>query len=119
MSQQATDHADACHALVMWLPLITSADYVCSSTQFRCNNGKCIPSNLVCDGDTGEDACPDGSDEAGCTCLSHQLSCDDGQCIPIEHLCDGITQCRDSSDEVKCGKIIHVFAIPVIQCQIS
>ena len=35
----------------------------CSSSQFRCDSGQCIPSSFRCNGYAG---CTDGSDERGC-----------------------------------------------------
>jgi len=40
-----------------------SADWKCGSFQWKCQNGKCIPSVFVCD-DFAD--CGDGSDERNC-----------------------------------------------------
>ena len=37
---------------------------LCTSSQFRCDNGQCISSSLRCNGYTG--GCTDDSDERGC-----------------------------------------------------
>ena len=35
----------------------------CSSSEFQCDNDRCVPEALTCDGDNN---CGDGSDEADC-----------------------------------------------------
>jgi hypothetical protein len=47
-------------------------------------------------------------------CSAFEFRCADGQCIHIKFLCDGDTDCRDGSDETKCGtrKYLHIY-IPV------
>jgi len=40
-----------------------SADWKCSSFQFKCTNAQCIPNHFVCDGFAN---CGDGSDERNC-----------------------------------------------------
>ena len=37
----------------------------CREDQYRCNDGKCVSSSLVCN---GNDDCADGSDEVDHTC---------------------------------------------------
>ncbi|KAK2108852.1 Low-density lipoprotein receptor- protein 2 [Saguinus oedipus] len=89
----------------------------CSSSEFQCTSGRCIPQHWYCD---EESDCSDASDEpASCdewnslggrqvrTCLSDEFKCDDGRCIPSEWICDGDNDCGDMSDEDErheCGK---------------
>ncbi|XP_036301122.1 low-density lipoprotein receptor-related protein 8 isoform X10 [Pipistrellus kuhlii] len=71
----------------------------CEEDQFRCRNGRCIPSVWRCDED---DDCADNSDEDGCpkkTCMDTDFTCDNGHCIPERWKCDGEEECSDGSDE--------------------
>ena len=44
--------------------VITHAASLCTSSQFRCDNGQCTSSSFRCNGISG--GCSDGSDERGC-----------------------------------------------------
>ncbi|PRD29637.1 UNVERIFIED_CONTAM: Vldlr [Trichonephila clavipes] len=74
----------------------------CSETEFKCNNGRCIPNRWQCD---LENDCLDNSDEdpticSNKTCHANQFSCHSpAVCIPISWHCDGQEDCKDGSDE--------------------
>ncbi|KAL1777190.1 low-density lipoprotein receptor-related protein 8 isoform X4 [Sigmodon hispidus] len=73
----------------------------CEEDQFRCRNGRCIPSVWRCDEDND---CSDNSDEDDCpkrTCADSDFTCDNGHCIPERWKCDGEEECPDGSDESK------------------
>ena len=36
-------------------------------------------------------------------CPDNYFHCSDRRCIPSEKLCDGVTDCKDNSDEQRCG----------------
>nr|XP_022341960.1 basement membrane-specific heparan sulfate proteoglycan core protein-like isoform X4 [Crassostrea virginica] len=75
---------------------------VCTGSQFRCNDGMCIPGDLKCDGTAD---CGDSSDEflSVCNnssfCPGNQFRCNDGQCVAGDSLCNSVRDCRDGSDE--------------------
>ncbi|EZA49376.1 Sortilin-related receptor [Ooceraea biroi] len=74
----------------------------CSSNQFACNNGVCIPEFWKCDGDND---CGDSSDEANCnraTCSPNNFECDGNKCIPKYWVCDLDRDCKDGKDEMNC-----------------
>ncbi|XP_063217852.1 sortilin-related receptor-like [Bacillus rossius redtenbacheri] len=82
----------------------------CSSEQFRCTNGLCIPVSWRCDDD---DDCGDSSDEASCkqvSCPPAMFQCEsDGKCIPPYWKCDFDHDCADGSDERNCSHVSCPF----------
>jgi len=87
-------------------PLPQSSQSSCNLTsEFKCNDGLCIPAENTCD-DISD--CMDGSDEDRemCSkrpCTDKQFTCLESKiCIPIRWRCDGNPDCQDGSDEFKC-----------------
>ncbi|CAG4979463.1 unnamed protein product [Parnassius apollo] len=85
-----------------------SESRTCTSSEFRCKTGRCIPMSWRCD---NEKDCSDGSDEEPGTCMSqrsscpeHKFVCTSGHCIPAAWHCDDAADCPDGSDEHQCGK---------------
>ncbi len=58
--------------------------FVCPTKFWKCENGRCISDNLVCDGDFH---CSDESDEKNCknwTCVSGFIKCaDQMECVKV------------------------------------
>ncbi|XP_055703570.1 basement membrane-specific heparan sulfate proteoglycan core protein isoform X3 [Phlebotomus papatasi] len=76
----------------------------CNEDQFRCNDGFCISSELMCN---NVPDCPDNEDEElpDCpldNCQDNEFTCGDGHCIPLENRCDGVNDCTDNTDELQC-----------------
>lgn len=84
----------------------------CSSAEFECSGGECVPESHVCD---DEDDCPDSSDETQCEssrCMANEFPCANGNCIPYNYRCDGDpdSDCGDYSDE-ECDPFLDNFLI--------
>ncbi|XP_074696019.1 low-density lipoprotein receptor-related protein 3 isoform X3 [Strix aluco] len=97
---------------------------VCQSDEFRCANGKCIPSTWKCN---SMDECGDNSDERNCTvppteppssiCPSGMFQCSAAhstKCLMNELRCNSVKDCSDGSDEdncpdLSCGKRLGNF----------
>uniref|UniRef100_UPI00398E6BB7 complement factor I n=1 Tax=Pristiophorus japonicus TaxID=55135 RepID=UPI00398E6BB7 len=102
-------------------------DKNCTSDEFKCVNGKCIPLKDLCN---GIDDCADLSDELCCKDCIHSYHCKSDICIPYISVCDGEDDCLDGSDESNCKDTgppkNHVkkrsqlkSALPKISCGIS
>lgn len=72
--------------------------------KFKCKDGQCIASELLCDGQAN---CKDESDETYtecnkpemATCPDYTFRCSYGACIDGDAICNGIKNCIDNSDE--------------------
>jgi len=87
------------------------------TSEFRCDNGLCVPNDHVCD-DISD--CMDGSDEervmcANKPCNDAQFTCtQDKNCIPKRWRCDGNPDCFDGSDEFNCHLGADAIASEVV-----
>ncbi|XP_031769122.2 very low-density lipoprotein receptor isoform X10 [Galleria mellonella] len=80
----------------------------CTSSEFRCKTGRCIPLSWRCD---NEKDCSDGSDEEPGTCKveacdPEEFTCrgKHGECVPLTWMCDDNPDCSDGSDEKACNE---------------
>ncbi|XP_066547238.1 basement membrane-specific heparan sulfate proteoglycan core protein isoform X4 [Amia ocellicauda] len=107
------------------LGAVISSPRTCMSDEFTCRDGGCVLLEYRCD---FRPDCLDMSDELDCDvptpappvkvvtakplvdhtlvarpCQVDEAVCQNGQCIPRDYLCDGEKDCKDGSDEMKCG----------------
>ncbi|KAF7407366.1 hypothetical protein HZH66_001903 [Vespula vulgaris] len=96
----------------------------CGAGNFQCQNGDCIASELLCDGEAN---CKDQSDETQSECSKPQLVCSPyafrcnyGACIDGDLTCNGIRNCIDNSDETlaACSGSLHNTTTSV-ECSIN
>ncbi|XP_053616138.1 very low-density lipoprotein receptor isoform X10 [Plodia interpunctella] len=83
----------------------------CTSSEFRCKTGRCVPMSWRCD---NEKDCSDGSDEDPLTCKvepcgPEEFTCRSslgkhGECVPLTWMCDDNPDCSDGSDEKACNE---------------
>ncbi|XP_064071124.1 very low-density lipoprotein receptor-like isoform X14 [Vanessa tameamea] len=86
----------------------TAETRTCTSSEFRCKTGRCVPLSWRCD---NEKDCSDGSDEEPGTCKveacgPEEFTCRGkrGECVPLTWMCDDNVDCSDGSDEKACSK---------------
>ncbi|XP_043261980.1 modular serine protease-like [Colletes gigas] len=75
----------------------------CGLNKFKCKNGNCIASELLCD---GRPDCEDQSDETFIECSKPEIKCPGyafrcayGACVDGDSPCNGVKDCFDNSDE--------------------
>ncbi|XP_030029447.1 very low-density lipoprotein receptor isoform X7 [Manduca sexta] len=108
VSTEATVYDDDYDTYTKAYDYKSSETRTCTSSEFRCKTGRCIPLSWRCD---NEKDCTDGSDEEPGTCTTqrqcpeHKFVClTGGQCIPASWRCDDTADCPDGSDEHQCDE---------------
>ncbi|XP_061163155.1 basement membrane-specific heparan sulfate proteoglycan core protein-like [Saccostrea echinata] len=104
---ECRDNSDEKNCETSTLPP-TLAPEICTETEFRCNDGMCMPKDLICDGTPD---CDDQSDESqtlcgtSTVCPEGQFRCDNGECVRTDAPCNFVQDCTDGSDEAvsTCG----------------
>uniref|UniRef100_H2YAY8 EGF-like domain-containing protein n=1 Tax=Ciona savignyi TaxID=51511 RepID=H2YAY8_CIOSA len=90
-----------------------TASTQCSSNEFQCDNGKCIPQSFYCDvwnncGDGSDE--PDGVCDYAIPCLNNQWRCtNSSRCINVVQICDGKIDCEDGTDESQTGSVCSEY----------
>lgn len=91
----------------------TTSRPFCSSSEYQCAYGGCVPRSSVCDGIS---ECYDGSDEVGCVTPSPctGFTCDRNLCLSRSKICDGIPDCQDGIDEKHCSVKVQKVGVTEI-----
>lgn len=106
------------HAFKLTLNTYIIAAQTCSRLDWKCDNGECIKSEYMCDGQVH---CTDRSDETSrhCStlaCPKIYFRCNYGACVDGNAACNGIQECADNSDESSnnCGNGLSIDNINTI-----
>ena len=87
---------------------LVAVSRTCSETEFKCNNGRCIPVHWQCD---NEKDCSDGSDEIPSVCRKYQHVCLWRE-LPARNTWSwALPDCLDSRESIEevSGNIVHIF----------
>ncbi|XP_052746482.1 basement membrane-specific heparan sulfate proteoglycan core protein isoform X2 [Bicyclus anynana] len=83
-------------------PVTTNSYNTCPDDAMSCDDTRCVPLVLRCD---GRRDCDDGADEVNCpdqSCGTDDFRCDDGRCIESSRRCDRQIDCPGGEDEKNC-----------------
>ncbi|XP_033097493.1 suppressor of tumorigenicity 14 protein-like isoform X2 [Anneissia japonica] len=80
---------------------LSSYSSACGDTDFICDSGLCITTELKCN---NYNDCGDNSDEINCDCQVNEFTCINKDCIAANLECNGEQDCSDNSDEMNCGE---------------